>query len=246
MDIDQEEPKEKQLRELKAILAKQHGREFTDQEVRQAFWDMKKLAHILYKVSCADIARKELLKENPKGFHLEEGGTCLICKEFAPKENSWFDQNGVKCMFCQKALDEKIIPASVIEKRDSWYSKRDLERYFNIKGVDLNKCIKNGLLKDRVVMNDKKKVHFQLFLMKDNKGVLPPKKILESKTITIIHKEKEYLTQEEWYETGDMKVVKRLAKYQIIHCLKETLQKPMTGGRFLVPKGGVNPLFSHK
>lgn len=244
MDIVQEEPKEKQLRELKAILEKQHGREFTDQEVRQAFWDMKKLVHIMYESISIDMRRKELLKENPKGFHLKEGGTCQICREYAAKENSWFDQNGIKCTFCQKALDEKLIPVSVIEKKESWYSKRDLEKYFNIKGTDLNKYVKSGLLKDRVVMNDKKKVHFQLFLMKDNKGVLPPKKILKSKTITIIHKEKEYLTEEEWYETGDMKVLKQLAKYQIIHCLKETLQKPMTGGRFLVPKGGVNPLFS--
>lgn len=179
-------------------------------------------------------------------FIWKKGGTCLICGEYAPEENSWFDKNGVKCLPCQRAIDEKVIPVSVIEKRESWYSQRDLERYFNIKGADLNKYIKNGLLKNRIIKGDKKKIHFQVFLMKDNKDVLPPKKLLKSRTVTVIHKDEEYLTQEEWYDHADEKLIKRLAKYRIIECLKETLQKPISGGRFWVPKNGINPLFFFK
>lgn len=77
--------------------------------------------------------------------------------------------------------------------------------------------------------------------------ILPPKGLLKSRVVTIMHKGEEYLTTEEWYEYADIKLIKRLAKYRIIECLKETLQKPITGGgRFLVPKNGVNPLFTLK
>ena len=246
MDAEKE-PTEKQLGELKIALEKQHGREFTDEEVLAAHWDLQKLAHIMYEVVSEQMRREELLKEHPKGFHLEDGGTCAICGNYASGENSWFDKDGVKCMPCQRAINEKIIPASVIKKKDSWYSKQDLQHYFNIKGADLSRYIKLSILKDRIIKGETKKVHLQMFLMKDNKGVLPPKSLLKSRTVEIIHKGEPYLTQEEWYEYGDAKLIKRLAKYRIIECLKETLQKPFdTGGRLLVPKNGVNPLFTRR
>jgi hypothetical protein len=240
------EPTQKQLKDLKTGLEQQHGREFSDEEVRQAVWSLKRLAEIVLDGYKEESERQKLLKEKPKGFHLKKGGTCRVGGEYAPEENSWFDQNGVKCLHCQRAIDEKVIPASIIEKKDSWYSTYDLEKFFNIKGADLNKYIKNGLLKERIIKNDKKKSHFQLFLMKDNKDVLPPKSLLKSRSITVIHNEEEYLTDEPWFETADEKVVKRLAKFQIIECLKETLQKPITTGRFLIPKNGINPLFTRK
>lgn len=239
-------PTQKELKELKEGLEKQHGREFSDQEVQQAVWSLRRFAEIALDAYEVESKREKLLKEKPNGFHLEKGGTCLICGEYSPEENSWFDKNGVKCLPCQRAINEKVIPVSIIEKRESSYSQRDLERYFNIKGADLNKYIKNGLLKNRIIKGDKKKIHFQVFLMKDNKDVLPPKKLLKTRTITITHNDKEYLTHEEWYEHGDPKLVERLAKYRIIECLKETLKKPISGGRFLIPKNGINPLFSLK
>ncbi len=244
---EEKEPTEKEIQEIKATLEKQHGREFSEEEARDALWDLRRLAHIMYEAFSEDMRRKELLTQNPKGFHLEEGGTCKVCDNYATKENSWFDKNGVKCMQCQRAIDEKTIPTSVIEKKDSWYSRRDLEHYFNIKGADLSRYIKHSILKDRIIKGETKKVHLQLFLIKDNKGVLPPKSLLKSRTVEVIHKGAPYMTQEEWYEYADVKFIKRLAKYKIIECLKETLQKPFdTGGRLLVPKNGVNPLFSLK
>lgn len=244
---EEKEPTEKQIQEIKSNLEKQHGREFSEDEARTALWDLRRLAHIMYEAFNVDCKWKELLEQNPKGFHLEDGGTCEICRDHTSGENSWFDKHGVKCMPCQRAINEKVIPTSVIKKKDSWYSKRDLEHYFNIKGADLSRYIKQSVLKDRIIKGETKKVHLQLFLMKDNKGVLPPKNLLKSRTVEIIHKGEPYLTQEEWYEYGDIKLLKRLAKYRIIECLKETLQKPFdTGGRLLVPKSGVNPLFSLK
>jgi hypothetical protein len=120
----------------------------------------------------------------------------------------------------------------------------ELEYYFNIKGSDLNKYIKLSFLKNRIVYNKEEKIHLQLFLIKDNEDTLPPKELLKSRTIKVIHNEEEYFTDEYWYEYIDKKLFKRLEKYKILECLKETFAKPMQTRRLLYKS--VNPLFSHK
>jgi hypothetical protein len=236
---------DKQIQEIKSILEKEHGREFTWEEATQAMWSLRKLAELSFEIASQEWRRKELLKESPKGFHIDEKGcNCPICGSIASGENSWFDKDGLKCMPCQKAIDNKIIPVSVIKNRDSWYSKGDLDSYFNIKNAELNKFIKQGLLKDRIIYKEGKKIHFQLFLIKDNKDVLPPKKLLESRTVKVMRNDKEYYTQEYWYEFIEPNHYKRLMKYKITDCFKETFAKPITGGRFLYEK--INPLFTHK
>lgn len=235
----------KKIQNIKNVLEKDHGREFSWEEATQAHWDMKRFAELLYEMVQEEHRKQNLLKENPNGFHLDgAGASCLICSNHASGENSWFDKNGLKCMPCQKAIDAKIIPASVINNNDSWYSKYDLESYFNIKGADLNRYIKQSLLKSRIIPSEGKKVHFQMFLIKDNKDVLPPKKLFQSRPVKIMRNGEEYFTTEYWYEYLDEKLAKRLAKYKIIECLKETFTKPMNTGRFL--HKGINPLFSYK
>lgn len=116
--------------------------------------------------------------------------------------------------------------------------------FFNIKGADLTKYIKQSILKNRIVKGETKKIHFQLFLIKDNKDVLPPKNILQSRTVKVERNGEEFFTQEYWYEYVDEKLLKKLAKYKIVECLKEIFAKPVDPGRFLWKK--MNPLFSPK
>lgn len=239
-----EEPTEKEIQNIKDILEKEHGREFTWEEATKAMWDMKNFARIAYQLFAQETNRQDRLKENPKGFHLDDGGSCSICGGSALKENSWYDKNGLKCMPCQKAIDGKIIPTSIIKDKESWYSKYDLASYFNIKGADLNRLVKQSFLKDRIIPGEKKKVHFQIFLIKDNKDVLPPKKFLKSRTIKVMHKGEEYFTQEPWYEFADEKLITRLAKYKILYLLPEMLSKPIDSGRLLHKQP--NPLFTMK
>ncbi len=54
----------------------------------------------------------------------------------------------------------------------------------------------------------------------------------------------EYNTSEHWYESIDDKLSKKLAKYEIVECLKETFAQPMNVGRFY--HKGLNPLFTYK
>ncbi len=145
--------------------------------------------------------REEKLKANPKGFHIEGAGyTCPICGDHTPEGDNWYDEWGIKCLVCQKAIDEGEIPASLAKDKESWYTSWELDHYFNLKSPTLRKWVRNGLLKPRIVSNYGKGVHAELFLVEDNKDFLPPKKLVESKPAREIKDGKEYHTTAKWYQ----------------------------------------------
>lgn len=147
-----------------------------------------------------------------------------------------------------KSNYEKILPGSIIKDRDkeSWYSASELESYFNLKSTDLKKCIKASFLKVRTVLGEGKRVNLEVFLLKDNKDVLPPKKLVRSRRVKVENKGKEYYALEPWFDYFTEKDIKPLSKYGIFECLQYTLSKPIDRARLLVPVEGVNPLFSLK
>ena len=236
-------PKEVNIQEIKNILEEDHKREFTTEEVNQAVIGLQNLTGFAFQVAKEEYRRSKLLEDSPNGFHLDSGGTCLICGTFVSKENTWFDKYSLKCMTCQKAIDNKIIPGSVAKNKESWYSKFELDNYFNFKNADIKKYIKQLILKDRIIKGEGNKVHFQLFLIKDNKELLPPKKLLKSKIVKVLSDGEEYFTQKLWYEFIEVKRNQRLCKYKICECLQETFAKPIQSGRFLFK---LNPLFFPK
>jgi predicted secreted protein len=238
------ETSEERIEEIKKVLKKQHGREFTLEEAKKAVWDLQTIARIAIEMATEEQRRQKMLAEFPKGFHLDCKGHCLICKDVVSNEDSWYDKFGLKCMTCQNAINKRIIPGYVAKTKESWYSKLELEIYFNLKGAVLNKYIKQGFLKDRIIPGVEKKVHLQLFLIKDNKHVLPPKKLLHSRTVKVERNGEEYYTSKYWYEFLDIALAKKLAKYKIMECLKETLAQPIQTGRFYYKE--INPLFTHK
>ena len=245
MDVFDEhimEPSNETIQEIKKILEEQHGREFSWEEATKAAWDMQMFAQLALKVGKEEWERQKKLKEFPKGYELEAPGNCHICGKPVSGEKAWYDKYGIKCMTCQAAIDKKIIPGSLAKNKESWYSNYDLENYFNIKGADLNKYIKQGILKNRIIPGVGKKVHLQLFLIKDNKDTLPPKRLLKSRTIKVMRNDEEYYTSENWYEFLDEKLAKKMSKYKIVECLKESFAKPITGGGRFYYKG-INPLF---
>lgn len=233
-----------QIEELKASLEKEHGRPFSLEEATEAQRGMETLVQIVADIIYREVERKQKLTKFPKGFHLEDSGTCGICNTPVSRETSWYDEHGIKCIHCQHAIDKKLIPLSVIKNKESWYSKIELELYFNFKWADLNRFVKQGILKKRTIPHEGKNVHFELYLIKENKGVLPPKKILKSRTVKMMKDGEEYYTQQYWYEFIDMKGLQRLQKYKIIDCLKETLAKPIKSGHFYFKQ--INPLFTLK
>lgn len=223
---------EKEIQNMKIALEKDHKREFTRDEVIKALNDIRVLAHITFDIYQNEQKKLAKLNEFPNGYHLDGSGTCLICSQSASNENTWFDKYGLKCMTCQKAINLKIIPAAIAQKRESWYSKHELETFFNFKYADTKRYIKQAILTSRTICTEQGKPYLELFLIKDNKEFLPPKKLLKSRPAKVIIKGEEYYTQEYWYEYVDQKLLKQLAKYKIVECLKETMSKPIKSGRF--------------
>ena len=237
------EPTDKEIQQVKAILEKQREREFTWEEATRAAWDIRSFANIMFDAATEELKRQVRLKESPKGFHLEgRGYTCQICGSSASDENSWFDKYGLKCMTCQDAINKKIISGSVAKDKKSWYTKYELEMFFNLKGKLLNLCLKEGFLKDRKIPGKGKSIHLQLFLIRDNKAVLPPKSLLKSRIVKVMKDGEEYYTSEFWYEFVDEKLAKKIAKYQIAALFPETFTQPIEVGHFYAKS--INPLFS--
>ena len=234
------------IQQVKESLEKGQGHEVTWEEAEKAQSDLQILAHIVYDSYQKDHQLKLQLKKNPKGFPVEKGGSCALCGGVTSLENSWYDKNGVLCLPCHEAIKSETIPVSAIKDKDSWYSKMELQTYFNLKGTDLRKSIREEYLINSCVFTKNKKIHFELFLISKNEEVLPPKTLIESRIKKISLKGKEYYTTEHWYEFVDEKKMQELSKYRIIEILAYTFSKPIEGGELLVEVGTINPLFKFK
>jgi hypothetical protein len=167
----------KRVEELQKILEKEHGRKFSYEETEEAGNKLVGLIKLLMDVEVREQKLKHKLIDNPKGFELDnpKGRSCIVCG-YSHNDNLWYDHNGAKCMSCQKALDDKIIPPYVCHHKDSFYSLFDLEHYLHIKSATARKLIRNGIIKARIVEGDMGN-HY-VILLSENENVLPRKSIL--------------------------------------------------------------------
>lgn len=188
-------------------------------EYREFKWSMESAGRFMDEWKEKEKALEEKLKENPKGFRREGTGyTCAICGGSTPEGDNWYDKWGVKCLVCQRAIDKGEIPASLAKNKDSWYRKYDFEHYFNVKGQTLNKWVKEGILIARTVSHYDEGVHTQVFLIKDNKDFLPPKKLVEGRSVKTFEDGKEYHRMHPWYHFGDPHEI--LKGYKIMNYLR--------------------------
>ncbi|MDD4290060.1 MAG: hypothetical protein PHH83_02160 [Patescibacteria group bacterium] len=195
---------DEQITKFQEIYKKQYNKDISREEAYESAQNLLGLVELLYDQYIIDKKRKLRLEKEPKGFHLEgQGYTCHICGNSTSDEDTWYDKYGIKCMTCQRAIDKKIIPASVAKNEDSWYSKYDLESRFNIDRYAMSRFIKAGILKPRIIRNENGSPHAYLFLIKDNKDVLPPKKLTESQLVVETKDDKEWHRHEPWYKFVD-------------------------------------------
>jgi len=195
-------------------LTEEEGRKFQDMK-----WSMEQAGKFMDEWKEKEKELAERLEREPKGFHREGTGyTCSICRDTTPAGDNWYDKWGMKCLVCQWAIDHHEIPASLAKNEDSWYRKYDFERYFNVKGQTLNKWVRNGILKPRIVSRYGKGEHTQVFLIKDNKDFLPPKKLLESKRGKLAEQGESESRLYPWYCFGDPHEI--LKGYKIMDYLR--------------------------
>lgn len=189
---------------MQKLLEKKTGKEVSWHEAEEASNNLANLADLLFDLWLEDQKRLKRLKLEPKGFILDgRGYSCAICGRGTPEGENWYDKWGIKCLICQDALNKKKIPGFVAKNRDRWYSVYDLESRFNLKTKVRNKWVKEGLLKVRTIPGPSGRAHYQLFLIKDNKGFLPPKKLTESKGVTEEKDGKTWFRSEPWYKFCD-------------------------------------------
>lgn len=209
------------IQEMKDLLEKEKGREFTWDEASEAAYNLVRLAEILFDSYVEDQKRKRKLQESPKGFVLDGVGySCFICGQGTQARQNWYDKFGIKCTICQGAINRKEIPATLAKNKESWYTKYDLEYSFNLRGPTLRSWIKKGIIKARTVTHDGKGIHTQLFLIKDNKDFLPPKKLIGSHSVKEIKDGQEWFSIRPWYHF--VNPIEHLKGYKIMDHIKVT------------------------
>src|SRR3989344_5124595 len=218
---------EKAIDEFQEIFKKEYGKELTRAEASDSANRLGNLYKILLDGHIKDLQRKDKLKEFPKGYSFMDGGTynCSICNNYIKDEKLWYDKWGIKCLSCQEAVDKKIIPGKVCYGKEEWYSTWELGSDFQIKSPTVRKLARHGILKARTIPSS----GFQLFLVKDNPGVLPSKKIVDSRMVQT--GDNQYST-EFWYEFKDPKKVLRdykILKYCNFDNPKPSLRLVMSG-----------------
>lgn len=182
-------------------------------------FQMEQMAKFMEEWEEKEKAREEKLKENPQGFHLEGAGyTCPICSQSTPEGDNWYDQWGIKCLVCQKAIDNGEILASLAKDKESWYSSYDLESRFDIKSPTWRKWIRDGVVKARTVSYYGKDVHTRIFLIEDNKDFFPPKNLTEPHSVKEMRDGQEWCGLEPWYKFVDPK--EYLKGYGIVEYIK--------------------------
>lgn len=149
-------------------LAKKKGQEMTDQEARDAAFNFKGYVELIYELGMKEAQRKARLKKEPDGFPVDGQYTCLICGNGINPETGWWDWYGPKCLTCQKAMKDGVIPTYICEHRDSYYSMWKLTSDLKLRTPAIKKLIKEGRLHPREILTDNGKVHCYIFLKKEN------------------------------------------------------------------------------
>ncbi len=198
---------------------KTRSKEFDWDHVMDMVENMQRMHELLLPFQEEEDRRQRKLKEFPDGFHLNgKGYSCAICGGSCSDDETWYDQYGIKCMDCKAAVDRGEIPAYCAEDKEKWYSRWDLQSDFNVKGPTIMRWMKAGIIKARRV---KREGHEDalLFLIEDNKDLLPPKKLVENYSDTERTGEGTFSVHiEPWYRHVDPHV--HLKGYKIMDQLQ--------------------------
>lgn len=239
-EAKRQKTQEKLKAELKEILEKSAGREVSESELNESEFWLKQYADLMYRIYQTDQERQQKLKENPKGFHLEgQGYSCAICGKSVSDQETWYDKHGVKCLVCQKAIDDKIIPATAASDKDCWYSVLDFEHSFFINRYGVRRLVKEGLLKPRIIPSSTGRPHCQIFLIADQQDVLPPKELTKWPLVKFQRDGQDWYHSEPWIQhSNPVEVLKGYKILDYMQTLKETeIQKNIHDLSFQLPAG---------
>lgn len=147
---------DERVESFKKLWKKKYGVDLTNAEALEYSENLLGFFRALMAVDMRIRRWNERLKDEPKGFPLpaRETYNCLICHHHIKGEEGWYDQYGIKCRPCQKAIEDGVIPPTVATDRESWYSTDDLKKKFGWHHTTVAKKVRTGELKARVIQNN--------------------------------------------------------------------------------------------
>lgn len=189
------------IEEFKKLMKENYDTDLTDAEAMDQAQRLVGYVELALEVAMREERNKQKLLECPAGFSFMDGGiySCPLCKTSMKDTQLWYDQYGMKCLNCQKALDTAVIPPDVFMDEDSFYSMHHIQYYFGLHSARIRKLIRDGVLQARIILNESNKPHEHIFLVKENEGVLPPKEWVEP----VYCKTDDGSSRKHWYECVD-------------------------------------------
>lgn len=158
----------KDLIEKMKKLGTDKGQEMTDQEAYESASNFQGFVELIYELGMKEAKRKARLKKEPEGFPVDGQYSCRVCGDSINAETGWWDWYGQKCLLCQKAIKDGVIPTYICEHRDSYYPMWKLTSDLKVRTPAIKKLIKEGRLHPREILNNEGKVHCYIFLKKEN------------------------------------------------------------------------------
>lgn len=172
---------DKATREFKDLMKKEYGQELSDAEAKEQGERLLQLAEILIKQAQIEHKRKQRLKKEPKGFHLDESeGTynCQVCHKYASGKETWWDKWGVKCLDCQRNIDEGVIPREICQNDKLWIKDWQLRSDYSLHPSTARRLRREGILKGRDLKTKDGAIYYTVYLISENQEFLKkyPKK----------------------------------------------------------------------
>jgi hypothetical protein len=211
-------PDEK-IQEHKDMMKEKYDEDMTWEEAADSARNLLNFVDLLYDMEQKEVHRRRKLIDSPEGFHLDGTHTCPICRNKVSDEQTWYDEWGVKCMTCQRAINEGVVPGRVARDKSGWYSKFELNRRFNIHSRTVGRLVREDVLTARVIENDAGNPHEYVCLIHENRDVLPAKHATEHILVSQETKDgHQRHWSEPWYKFVDPQ--EYLKNYKMVEYMK--------------------------
>lgn len=183
----------KSIDEFKRIFKEKYGEELNDGEAHEAARNLLGFFETLFEIDMRDRGRKRRLRKEPEGFHITDGiyNYCL-CHRQVTGDESWYDQWGVKCLLCQKAVKEGIVPGFACVESDSRYLMWEMKDKFKLHPATVRKLVRQGKLKARIVTCENGRAYEYIFLKKENPDLIDPDRYSPARKSYNRHQDKVY------------------------------------------------------
>lgn len=163
------ELKPKHVEEFKRIWKEAYKQDLDDSTAQKYAQEILNYVELVMPIAQRMYRWDQKLKDCPQGYSLPDDGvySCVICYNSVSGQTGWYDQYGIKCMPCQKAVEENIVPGGICKEHDSWHSMSGLKSEFKLHPATVKKMIRGGKLKARVIKADGRD-HYYVFLKSEN------------------------------------------------------------------------------